>query len=206
MKVNPSVFKAYDIRGVVGQTIDEAFAEHLGRAFGSEAIRLGEKAVAVGRDGRLSGPSLSRALMNGLASTGLDVVDLGAVTTPMLYYVAATRGQHGCNSGIQVTGSHNPKDYNGFKMVLAGRAIYGDDIQALRQLIEQRAWKKSETPGRIRNVNISQPYRDRIAGDIKLGTATAAGMPATAGFCAGIWAAASVIAAKKSPSGCCSQK
>ena len=108
MQVDPSVFKAYDIRGVVGRTIDEAFAEHLGRAFGSEAVAAGERAVAVGRDGRLSGPSLAAALIRGLVSTGLDVVDLGAVTTPMLYYVAATRAQHGCRSGIQVTGSHNP--------------------------------------------------------------------------------------------------
>ena len=118
MQVNASVFKAYDIRGVVGQTIDESFAEHLGRAFGSEARAAGERAVAVGRDGRTSGPGLSAALIRGLASTGLDVVDLGPVTTPMLYYVAATRAKHGCRSGIQVTGSHNPKDYNGFKMVL----------------------------------------------------------------------------------------
>jgi phosphomannomutase len=136
MKVEASVFKAYDIRGIVGKTIDETFAEHLGRAFGTEALAAGEKAVAVGRDGRLSGPGLAAALVRGLASTGLDVVDIGAVTTPMLYYVAATRGKHGCHSGIQVTGSHNPKDYNGFKMVLAGRAIYGDDIQKLRQRIE----------------------------------------------------------------------
>ena len=132
MQVTASNFKAYDIRGIVGKTIDEAFAEHLGRAFGSAAKVAGEKAVAVGRDGRLSGPGLVAALIKGLKSTGLDVVDLGAVTTPMLYYVAATRGKHGCNSGIQVTGSHNPKDYNGFKMVLAGRAIYGEDIQKLR--------------------------------------------------------------------------
>ena len=88
----PTVFKAYDIRGVVGQTIDEGFAEHLGRAFGSRRVAAGERAVAVGRDGRLSGPELAAALIRGLASTGLDVVDLGAVTTPMLYYVAATRG------------------------------------------------------------------------------------------------------------------
>jgi phosphomannomutase len=147
MKVAASIFKAYDIRGVVGQTIDEGFAEHLGRAFGSEAVAAGEKAVAVGRDGRLSGPGLSAALMRGLASTGLDVVDLGPVTTPMLYYVAATRGAHGCRSGIQVTGSHNPKDYNGFKMVLAGRAIYGDDIQRLRERIEATRWARGASPG-----------------------------------------------------------
>ena len=138
MQVDPSVFKAYDIRGIVGRSIDEVFAEHLGRAFGSEAVAAGERAVAVGRDGRLSGPSLAAALIRGLSSTGLDVVDLGAVTTPMLYYVAATRGDHGCRSGIQVTGSHNPKDYNGFKMVLAGRALYGADIQGLRRRIEAR--------------------------------------------------------------------
>ena len=136
MKVTASNFKAYDIRGIVGKTVDETFAEHLGRAFGSEAVKAGEKAVAEGRDGRLSGPGLAAALIRGLASTGLDVVDLGAVTTPMLYYVAATRGRRGCHSGIMVTGSHNPKDYNGFKMVLAGRAIYGDEIQALRVRME----------------------------------------------------------------------
>ena len=129
MQIDPTIFKSYDIRGVVGKTIDAAFAEHLGRAFGSEAVAAGEKAVAVGRDGRLSGPALAAALVRGLKSTGLDVVDIGMVTTPMLYYVAATRARHGCTSGIQVTGSHNPKDYNGFKMVLGGRAIYGDDIQ-----------------------------------------------------------------------------
>ncbi|OYU93562.1 MAG: phosphomannomutase/phosphoglucomutase, partial [Burkholderiales bacterium PBB5] len=136
MQVQASAFKAYDIRGVVGQAIDETFAEHLGKAFGSEARAAGEKAVVVGRDGRVSGPGLASALIRGLRSTGVDVVDLGAVTTPMLYYVAATRGAHGCSSGIQITGSHNPKDYNGFKMVLAGRAIYGDDIQKLRQRME----------------------------------------------------------------------
>ena len=129
MHVSPSVFKAYDIRGIVGKTIDERFAEQLGRAFGSEALAAGEGAVAVGRDGRRSGPSLSAALVRGLASTGIDVVDLGPVTTPMLYYVAATRAKHGCASGVQVTGSHNPKDYNGFKMVLAGHAIHGEEIQ-----------------------------------------------------------------------------
>ena len=91
MQVDASVFKAYDIRGVVGRGIDAAVAEHLGRSFGSAAVRAGERAVAVGRDGRLSGARLVAALIKGLASTGLDVVDLGAVTTPMLYYVAATR-------------------------------------------------------------------------------------------------------------------
>jgi phosphomannomutase len=166
MQVHSSIFKAYDIRGIVGQTIDATFAEHLGRAFGSEAVAAGEKAVAVGRDGRLSGPKLAAALIKGLKSTGLDVVDLGAVTTPMLYYVAATRGAHGCRSGIQVTGSHNPKDYNGFKMVLAGRAIYGDDIQKLRQRIEAEDYVKRR--GRSAAMDIGAEYTARIAGDCKL--------------------------------------
>jgi phosphomannomutase len=131
MHVDASVFKAYDIRGVVGTTIDERFAEQLGRAFGSEVLAAGDRAVAVGRDGRLSSPALAAALVRGLVSTGLDVVDLGPVTTPILYYVAATRAEHRCTSGVQVTGSHNPKNYNGFKLVLAGRAIHGDAIQRL---------------------------------------------------------------------------
>jgi phosphomannomutase len=166
MHTNASVFKAYDIRGIVGQTLDEAFAEHLGRAFGTEAIAAGERAVAVGRDGRLSGPALAAALMRGLASTGLDVVDLGAVTTPMVYYVAATRAEQGCRSGIQVTGSHNPKDYNGFKMVLAGRAIYGEEIQGLRRRIEAEAYATGS--GRIGAMDVLPEYGARITSDCQL--------------------------------------
>ena len=166
MHVDPSIFKAYDIRGVVGRAIDERFAEHLGRAFGSQAVAAGERAVAVGRDGRLSGPGLAAALIRGLVSTGLNVVDLGAVTTPMLYYVAATRGVHGCRSGIQVTGSHNPKDHNGFKMVLAGQAIHGDAIQALRQRIEREDYVKA--PGRSAEMDIVPEYTARITTDCRL--------------------------------------
>src|SRR6195952_2690383 len=166
MKVSASSFKAYDIRGVVGKDIDASFAEHLGRSFGTAAVALGERAVAVGRDGRVSGPMLVEALIRGLVSTGLDVVDLGAVTTPMLYYVAATRGEHGCNSGIQVTGSHNPKDYNGFKMVLAGKAIHGDEIQGLRRRIEAEDYAKAN--GRAAAMNILAEYSARITGDCKL--------------------------------------
>ena len=109
MQVNASIFKAYDIRGVVPSTINEEVAEALGKAFGTAALKEGEKAVAVGRDGRLSGPSLSAALIRGLTAAGIDVVDVGMVTTPMLYFAANTLA----NSGIQVTGSHNPRDYNG---------------------------------------------------------------------------------------------
>jgi len=166
MQIDPTIFKAYDIRGIVGTNVDEAFAEHLGRAFGSEAVLAGEKAVAVGRDGRVSGPKLAAALIRGLKSTGLDVVDIGAVTTPMLYYVAATRAKHGCSSGIQVTGSHNPKDYNGFKMVMAGRAIYGDDIQKLRVRIETESYTKGR--GRAAKMDIGAEYARRITRDCKL--------------------------------------
>ncbi len=166
MHVSASSFKAYDIRGVVDADIDEAFAEHLGRAFGSEAVKAGERAVAVGRDGRQSGPALAAALIKGLASTGLDVVDLGAVTTPMLYYVAATRGRRGCKSGIMVTGSHNPKNYNGFKMVLAGRAIYGDEIQNLRRRIEAEDYVRGK--GRSAAMHIGDEYSARIVNDCHL--------------------------------------
>jgi phosphomannomutase len=166
MQAAASIFKAYDIRGIVGQTIDDTFAEHLGRAFGTEAIAQGEKAVAVGRDGRVSGAGLVAALVRGLASTGLDVVDLGPVTTPMLYYVAATRGRHGCHSGIQVTGSHNPKEYNGFKMVMGGRAIFGDDIQRLRKRIEAEDYATGR--GRSARIDILAEYTHRIVSDCKL--------------------------------------
>ena len=166
MQIDPSIFKAYDIRGIVGKNVDETLAEHLGRAFGSEALLAGEKAVAVGRDGRLSGPGLVAALIRGLKSTGLDVVDIGAVTTPMLYYVAATRAKHGCSSGIQVTGSHNPKDYNGFKMVMAGKAIFGDDIQQLKARIESESYTVKR--GRSARMDIGAEYAQRIVSDSKL--------------------------------------
>ncbi len=163
MQVSASIFKAYDVRGVVPSTLDERVAEALGLAFGTVARQQGEGTVAVGRDGRLSGPALSAALIRGLVAAGIDVIDVGVVTTPMLYFAAATL----CRSGIQVTGSHNPKDYNGFKMVLGGRAIYGDDIQALRKLIETDGGVRAEG-GRVRHVSVAAPYRDRIVGDVKL--------------------------------------
>lgn len=163
MQVSASIFKAYDIRGVVPSTIDEPVAEALGLAFGAEARRQGEHTVAVGRDGRLSGPALSAALIRGLVAAGVEVIDIGLATTPMLYFAAATL----CRSGIQVTGSHNPKDYNGFKMVLAGRAIYGEDIQALRRTMETESHLRAEG-GRVRTVDVADTYRERIVGDVTL--------------------------------------
>jgi phosphomannomutase len=163
MQLSASIFKAYDIRGVVPVTLDAEVAEALGRAFGSAARAAGEKTVAVGRDGRLSGPALVEALIDGLVATGIEVIDVGAVTTPMLYFAAHTL----CSSGIQVTGSHNPKDYNGFKMVLAGRAIYGDEIQGLRKVMEDGSAKLAPG-GSVRKVDVTEAYTQRIVGDIKL--------------------------------------
>ena len=163
MQLSASIFKAYDIRGIVPSTINEAMAEALGRAFGTVARREGETAVAVGRDGRLSGAALSAALIRGLAAVGMEVIDVGMVTTPMLYFAANTL----CTSGIQVTGSHNPKDYNGFKMVMAGRAIYGDEIQALRHIMESET-AVVQPGGTVRSVDVLPAYQARIVSDIKL--------------------------------------
>jgi phosphomannomutase len=163
MQLAASIFKAYDIRGIVPSTLTSEVAEALGRSFGTIARAEGETSVAVGRDGRLSGPDLSAALVRGLVAAGIDVIDVGTVTTPMLYFAANTL----CASGIQVTGSHNPRDYNGFKMVMGGRAIYGQEIQALRRMMEAETWVL-QAGGRVRNVNVLAPYRDRIAGDVKL--------------------------------------
>lgn len=163
MQVTSSIFKAYDIRGVVPTTLNEAVAEGLGKAFGTRALAEGQTRVAVGRDGRLSGPSLSAALMRGLVAVGVQVIDIGLATTPMLYFAANTV----CQSGIQVTGSHNPKDYNGFKMVLAGRAIYGDEIQALRQMMETETWQL-QAGGGVTQLDVLADYTQRIVGDIQL--------------------------------------
>ena len=163
MQVTPSIFKAYDIRGTTPTTLNEAVAEAVGLAFGTQALALGERTVAVGRDGRLSGPALSAALMRGLAAAGVEVIDIGLATTPMLYFAAHTL----CASGIQVTGSHNPRDDNGFKMVLAGRAIFGEDIQALRHMIDGETWQ-SRAGGSVRSVDVLPAYRERIVGDIRL--------------------------------------
>ncbi|MDH4416227.1 MAG: phosphomannomutase/phosphoglucomutase [Acidovorax sp.] len=163
MQPTPAIFKAYDIRGIVPATLNEEVALGLGRAFGTAARAEGQTTVAVGRDGRLSGPAMSAALIQGLVEAGIEVIDVGLVTTPLLYFAASTL----CNSGIQVTGSHNPKDYNGFKMVLNGRAIYGEEIQGLRRTMEQESWQLA-TGGSVRHVDVLPTYRERIVGDVKL--------------------------------------
>ena len=163
MQISATIFKAYDIRGIVPSTLTEEVALGLGRAFGTIALSQGQTTVAVGRDGRLSGPMLSAALMRGLQEAGVAVIDVGMVTTPILYFAAATL----CQSGIQVTGSHNPKDYNGFKMVMGGKAIYGEEIQALRRMMESESWVL-KAGGSYKAVDVVGAYTDRIVGDIKL--------------------------------------
>ncbi len=163
MQVAASIFKAYDIRGIVPSSLNEAVAEGLGRAFGTIARQEGETTVAVGRDGRLSGPALAAALIRGLMASGIAVIDVGMVTTPLLYFAAHTL----CRTGIQITGSHNPRDYNGFKMVMGGRAIYGEEIQALRKMMEAESWV--DTPGgSVRQTDVLPAYRERIVSDVKL--------------------------------------
>ncbi|HCE27930.1 MAG TPA: phosphomannomutase/phosphoglucomutase [Comamonadaceae bacterium] len=163
MQLSPAIFKAYDIRGIVPSTINEKVARGLGRAFGAAARAEGQTTVAVGRDGRLSGAALANALMLGLAEAGMEVIDIGLCTTPMLYFAASTL----CKSGIQVTGSHNPKDYNGFKMVLNGRAIFGEDIQQLRRAMEEDRWE-IVPGGSMGQANVLPAYRERIVADIQL--------------------------------------
>lgn len=161
--VTKSIFKAYDIRGIVGKTLDSTVAFQLGLAFGSAVLAKGEQQVVIGRDGRLSGPELTAALAQGLQASGVAVIDLGVVATPMVYFATHILE---AKSGIMVTGSHNPPDYNGFKMVLAGEAIYGDAILALyTAIIEQRF---ASGTGTYRQHNIRTAYLDRILSDIKL--------------------------------------
>ena len=163
MQISTHVFKAYDIRGVVPSALNRDFALALGKAYGTQALAQGETKVAVGRDGRLSGPELAQALIQGLVQAGVQVMDVGMVTTPQLYFAANTL----CRSGIQITGSHNPKDYNGFKMVMAGRAIYGDEIQGLRQMMQDESWML-KAGGSVTQVSVNQAYQDRIVQDIHL--------------------------------------
>ena len=163
LPLSKTIFKAYDIRGIVGKTLDADIARQIGHAFGSAVRAKGEQTVVIGRDGRLSGPELTAALAVGLQAAGVDVIDLGVVATPMVYF-----GTHvlDAQSGIMVTGSHNPPDYNGFKMVLAGEAIYGETIQALYQSIVNEEFARGA--GGYRNHDIKAAYLQRIIGDVKL--------------------------------------
>jgi phosphomannomutase / phosphoglucomutase len=162
-----TIFKAYDIRGIVGSTLDIGIARRIGQAFGTAARIKGEQTVVIGRDGRLSGPELAAALASGLQRAGVDVIDLGVVATPMLYFATQVlNGEQATQSGIMVTGSHNPPDYNGFKMVLAGDAIYGDTIQGLYHTIVKGDFAAGN--GSYRTHDIRPAYLQRISGDVTL--------------------------------------
>lgn len=157
------IFKAYDIRGIVGQTITAENVEKIGHAIGSEARARNLSAIAIGRDGRLSGTELSQALARGIRNSGTDVVDVGMVATPMLYFAAHQLCQY---SGVMVTGSHNPPDYNGFKIVLGGQTLAAETIQALRLRIENN--DLTHGTGNYSEQNIVNAYLERITQDIKL--------------------------------------
>ena len=159
----PEIFKAYDIRGVVGKTLTPAIVEAIGRGLGTEAIAAGGKAIAIGRDGRLSGPELSAALAKGIRAAGADVHDIGMATTPMGYFAAY---ELGTKSAVMVTGSHNPPEYNGIKMVIAGTTLSGEAIQQLRARIERGDVSKGE--GAYRQVDVREAYLARVTKDVKL--------------------------------------
>ena len=157
------IFKAYDIRGIVGKTLTAKIVEAIGHAIGSEASARGQKAIAIGRDGRLSGPELIAALARGIRISGIDVIDIGCVPTPMVYFAAFHLHT---NCAVMLTGSHNPPDYNGLKMVLAGETLSGETIQKLRERIEQS--KLAHGSGSYTQQDISTAYIARIVSDIKL--------------------------------------
>jgi len=161
--VPKEIFKAYDIRGIVGKTLTDEIVEAIGQAIGSEAAARKQHTIAIGRDGRLSGPGFAKALARGIQKSGINVVDVGMVATPMTYFAAF---QLKTDCAVMITGSHNPPDYNGLKMVLAGETLSGETIQALRQRIEQN--NLSHGNGSYSQYDIAPEYLTRIIGDIKL--------------------------------------
>ena len=163
------IFKAYDIRGIVGKTLTPEIVEAIGRAIGSAGAARGVTDIVVGRDGRLSGPSLITAISCGIRAAGIGVIDIGQVATPLVYYAAhALKTADGlpCGSGVMVTGSHNPPDYNGLKMMLAGETLYGDAILALRQRIVDGNFASGA--GAFRTHDMRAAYFERVLSDIKL--------------------------------------
>ena len=163
--IEKSIFKAYDIRGIVDRTLTEEAVRAIGAALGSEAATHGVREIAIGRDGRLSGPKLRDALIAGIRSTGTGVVDIGMVATPLLYFATFHLGTA---SGVEITGSHNPPEYNGLKMVLAGTTLYGETIQKLYQRIEEGDLIRATEAGALRKADVVDAYLARIAGDVKL--------------------------------------
>lgn len=166
LSLQQPIFKAYDIRGIIGKTLDADIARQIGHAFGLAALSKNEKTVVIGRDGRLSGPELAAALAIGLQDAGVDVIDLGVVATPMVYFATNVLGTQ---SGVMVTGSHNPPDYNGFKMVLAGEAIYGETIRELYKAIVSGVTEDiASSRGNYRVHDIKDAYLKRVLSDVQL--------------------------------------
>jgi phosphomannomutase len=163
VELSPEIFRAYDIRGVVGKTLDNGIARQVGQAIGTLAMEQDATPVVVGRDGRHSGPDLVRGMIEGLSSTGCDVVDIGAVPTGVLYYAAHEAGS---GSGVMVTGSHNPPDYNGIKAMVGGTTLAGDSITALYDCLQSGELRVGK--GQVSKQDILKAYRERIAGDIRL--------------------------------------
>jgi phosphomannomutase/phosphoglucomutase len=164
--ISSSIFKAYDIRGVVDETLTVEAAAAVGRALGDLARSKGVTEVVVGRDGRLSGPKLMSALSEGLCRAGLDVVDIGMVATPMVYFATYHLNN---GTGVQVTGSHNPPQYNGLKMMVAGETLYGDTITGLLKAIEAPGFDTQvERMGSVRTLDVWSDYLNRITSHIKL--------------------------------------
>jgi phosphomannomutase/phosphoglucomutase len=159
----PEIFRAYDIRGIVGNTLTPETVYDIGRALGTTVLKLGEKTVVIGRDGRLSGPSLIFALAQGILSTGCNVVDIGMVPTPVLYF--ATHYLK-IPSGVIITGSHNPPDYNGLKIMIGGKAIYGEEIQKLYQRIQSSNF--SHGLGKLTEETILEAYIKTIQSNIQI--------------------------------------
>lgn len=162
-QVPPSIFRTYDIRGVVDETLTEEVVYEIGRAIGSEARDRDQQQVAVARDGRLSGPRFIAALTRGLCATGCDVIDIGCTATPVLYFATFHLGT---GAGVVVTGSHNPPNYNGLKIVLGGEALAGEAIQSLRRRIE--TGNMHDGRGTLKAVDVMADYITRITGDVEL--------------------------------------
>ena len=165
MKADRSIFKAYDIRGIVGKTLTVDVARAVGQALGTLAVRAGISEFCVGRDGRLSGPELAAALIEGIAAAGVNVIDIGMTPTPVLYF-ATTYFKNG--TGVAVTGSHNPADYNGFKMMLGGLTLFGEGIAHLADMIDAGDLVTAEKSGTVREADVIGPYLEKVAGDVKL--------------------------------------
>ncbi|MBI3574646.1 MAG: phosphomannomutase/phosphoglucomutase [Gammaproteobacteria bacterium] len=159
----PEIFKPYDIRGIVGKTLTPAIVERIGHTIGSEARARSVKTVVVGRDGRLSGPELAAALSRGMNRAGCDVIDIGRVPTPVLYFATHHLGTH---SGVSITGSHNPPEYNGLKVMLAGDTLSGEAIQGLRQRLLKN--DLAHGAGQVTQRDVRADYLARITGDVKL--------------------------------------